>query len=123
MKKKISKKVFELSKTKIGGWVVGQIFENFSGMLPLNKIKETDKVIAFWHPKPAYAKHIIVVPKKAIKKITDLKKEDGEYISEAFIVISEIIKELNLEKDGYSVTVNGGSRQEVKQLHFHLYSD
>jgi histidine triad (HIT) family protein len=118
----ISKKLFSLAKTPLGDLIVGIAFGKFSKLLPVKRIKETTKVIAFWHPKPFWEKHILIIPKKQIKNITSLKYEDGEYLYEVFKVAGEIINELGWEKEGYSLLANGGKRQEVNQLHFHLHS-
>ncbi len=119
---KISKFLFFLAKSPIGDLIVGIAFGNLSGLLPVKRIKETDKVVAFWHPKPYWEKHILLVPKKAIKSLTSLKDEDYIYINEVYKVAKEIVEEQGWEKNGYTILANGGSRQEVSQVHFHLSS-
>lgn len=118
----MSKRVFALAKTPVGDLIVGLAFGRFSKLLPVKKLKETDKVIAFWHPKPFWEKHILIVPKKAIKRLTALRDSDLGYIDEAFKVAKELVETLGWEKDGYTLLINGGKRQEVNQLHFHLTS-
>ncbi len=118
----VPKKLFSLAKTSLGDIMVGIAFGKFSNLLPVRRIKETGKVIAFWHPKPFWEKHILIIPKKQIRNLTSLKYEDGEYLYEVFKVAGEIVKELGWEKEGYSLLANGGRRQEVNQLHFHLNS-
>lgn len=120
MKKKAAEKLFSIAKTPVGDLIVGLAFGKFSKLLPVKKLKETDKVIAFWHPKPFWEKHILIVPKKPIKKIANLKKEDLPYIDEVFVVAKELVKGLGWEKSEYTLLINGGKRQEVNQLHFHL---
>lgn len=118
----LAKKAFKLAKSHFGDLVVGIAFGKLSRLLPLQRVSETNKVIAFWHPKPFWEKHIVIVPKKAIKRITALKRDDEPYISAVFVLASEIVQELGWDKDCYSITVNGGNRQEVNQIHFHLHS-
>src|SRR5581483_3646436 len=118
----ISKKLFSLAKSPVGDLIVGLALGKFNKLLPVMRVKETDKVIAFWHPKPFWEKHILIVPKKSIKKLTSLKEEDLKYIDEVFVIAKEIVEELGWEKNGYTLLVNGGTRQEVNQLHFHLAS-
>lgn len=118
----INEKIFELSKTPLGDLIVGLAFEKFSKLLPVKSVKETDKVVAFWHPKPFWEKHIVLVPKKAIKSLTALTPEDSEYISDLYLVAKKIIQELGWDKSGYTILTNGGSRQEIDQIHFHLQS-
>ncbi|MBP9759421.1 HIT domain-containing protein [Candidatus Dojkabacteria bacterium] len=115
--------LFKLSKSKIGDLIVGIAFGKLSKFLPVDKIMENDKAVAFWHPKPSYNIHILIVPKKAIKKVSVLKEEDLGYIAECYSLINKIVIKLQLEKGGYSITTNGGDRQEVNQIHFHLYSN
>lgn len=122
IKRKTSSKLFSLAKTPLGDLIVGLAFEKFSNLLPVKRIIETDKVIAFWHPKPFWEKHILIIPKKPIKKLTSLKKEDYIYISEVLEVAKQLVNDLGWEKSGYTLLANGGNRQEVNQLHFHLNS-
>lgn len=116
------KKLFSLAKTHIGDLIVGIAFGKFSKLLPIKKLLETDKVVAFWHPKPSYKTHILIVPKKAIKNLTSIKIEDVKYLNDVLFTAKELVKKLDLEKDGYSLISNGGKNQEVNQLHFHLIS-
>ena len=118
----MSKKLFALAKTPIGDLIIGLAFGKFSKLLPVKKLKETDKVVAFWHPKPFWEKHILIVPKRAIKKLTLLSEKDMEYVDEVFRVARELVETLGWEKEGYTLLANGGKRQEVNQLHFHLAS-
>ena len=117
----IANKLFEFAKTDLGQLLVGTVFENFSGLLPVNIICETDKVVAFWHPKPFYKEHILVIPKKKITSISTLSPEDGIYLQEVFVAVKQIVKEMGWDKSEYSVVTNGGKRQETPQLHFHLF--
>lgn len=119
---KLSKFLFSLAKSPVGDLIVGVAFGNYSGLLPIKRVRETDKVLAFWHPRPFWEKHILLVPKKAIKNLVSLKDEDYTYISEVYKVAKEIVEELGWDKTGYTILANGGSRQEVNQVHFHLSS-
>ncbi len=91
----LSTQLFKLAKTPLGDLIVGITFGTpLSKLLPVKGIKETDKVLAFWHPKPFWEKHILLVPKKSIKNITSLEPSDYEYISEIYKVAKEIVLEL-----------------------------
>ncbi len=115
---KLSKFLFTMAKTPIGDFIVGTTFESFSKVLPVKKVFENDLVVAFWHPKPFWDKHILIVPKKKIKNIVSLEQEDMTYINEVFMIVKELVKELEWQE--YTLLINGGNRQEVNQLHFHL---
>lgn len=116
----MKKKLFSIAKNSLGSLIVGLAFEKASKLLPIERIYENSKIIVFWHPKPSYEKHILIVPKKSIKDISVINKENKIYLYEVFKAVTKVVSYLNL-KD-YSVITNGGLRQEIKQLHFHLIS-
>jgi len=119
----LSEQIFKLAKTPLGDLIVGVAFGTpLVNLLPVKKIKISDKVIAFWHPKPFWQKHIVLVPRKPIKSLTSISEDDLKYIAEIYKVIQEIVIELKWDKSGYSVLINGGNRQEINQIHFHLFS-
>ena len=118
----ISKRLFSLAKSPLGDLIIGLAFGKFSKLLPVKKLVDNDKVIAFWHPKPFWEKHILIVPKRPIKKLTMVSEEDFPYIDEVYRAVRKIVTDLGWEEGGYSLITNGGSRQEVNQLHFHLCS-
>jgi len=119
----ISNHLFKLAKTPIGDLIIGIAFGTpISKLLPVQRVKETERVLAFWHPKPFWEKHILIVPKKTIKNLTSLTAEDYIYMQEIYKVAKEIVEELGWDKTGYTILTNGGDRQEVNQIHFHLNS-
>lgn len=93
-----------------------------SFIIPVERLRETRSLIAFYHPKPGYPIHILLVPKKAIGALTALTDGDQEFIGDLFSTVQSLVSELNLEQAGYRLIVNGGKYQEVAQLHFHLVS-
>ena len=50
------------------------------GEIPSNKVYEDDEVLAFHDINPAAPIHILVIPKKHIAMLTDLKEEDERLI-------------------------------------------
>jgi histidine triad (HIT) family protein len=79
---------------------------------------ETEKTVVIEHPAPEARIHYLVVPKKDIKNIADVKESEEEYLVDAFRVIRGVVKEKNLVK--YRVITNGPGYQGVTYLHFHL---
>ncbi|NQS89449.1 HIT domain-containing protein [Patescibacteria group bacterium] len=107
-----------MAKTSIGDYIVGTTFASLSKALPVKRVFENDKVVAFWHPKPFWDKHILIVPKRKIRSMVSIQEKDLPYIAEIFTATKLIVEEQNW--DEYTLLVNGGNRQEVNQLHFHL---
>ena len=102
------------------------MFEHLNPILPVNRLYKTSLLLAFYNPKPVYPIHILIVPKKAIRDLASLADQPDLYRSElmedVLRCVREMVFRMNLEKLGYRLIVNGGSYQEVGELHFHLVS-
>ena len=92
------------------------------GEIPSEKVYEDEEILAFKDINPAAQIHILVIPKKHINNLLEVKDEDNYLIGKIYKTINKIAKDLNIEKDGFRVIVNCGkdSGQEVMHLHFHL---
>ena len=102
--------------------VIGWVFEHMSFAIPVQRLRETETLLAFHHPKPDYPIHILLMPKKAIRSLADLEEEDRPFLAEVFETAQSLVEEFNLAEPGYRLIVNGGRFQDVPQLHFHLIS-
>ncbi len=91
----------------------------FSGKIEITTVKETENILAFYHTKPSWTIHIVIVPKEHIKTFTDA---NTKILGEIMSVAQDIIKSLKLDKSNYKLIVNGGSFQDSEHLHFHLVS-
>lgn len=91
--------------------------------LPVHRLRESQTLIAFNHPQPAYPVHILLVPKKALPSLASLTSDDREFLVDLFQCVQSLVAELDLEAAGYRLIVNGGKNQDIPQLHFHLISD
>jgi histidine triad (HIT) family protein len=94
-----------------------------SFLIPLERLHETETLVAFHHPRPAYRVHVLIVPKRAYASLLDLPPEDSPLLRDLMEAVQLLVKQLGLEKGGYRLIVNGGPFQEVKQLHFHLIQE
>ncbi|MFZ6031391.1 MAG: HIT domain-containing protein [Chloroflexota bacterium] len=94
-----------------------------TAFMPVNKLRDTELVIAFSHPQSAYKTHILIVPKREIASFADLRPEDFPIVHEIVRVAQELVNELGLGEKGYRLIVNGGAYQDVAQLHYHLISE
>jgi len=92
-------------------------------VLPVQRLKETDTLIAFHHPKPSYPMHILLVPKRAIVSLSEVSEEDGDFFADLCRCGLSLVLRCKLEQSGYRLILNGGAYQEFPQLHFHLTSN
>ena len=87
-----------------------------------NLIYENDYVVAFDDLNPVAPIHSLVIPKKHIANIEDLKEEDLVYISEIHKAIKEVAQIKGVNETGYRIISNCGkdAGQSVMHLHYHV---
>lgn len=90
--------------------------------IPSKIVLENEKVIAFEDLNPIAPVHILVIPKKHIASVMELKEEDIEYLKVVYEAIQEIAKQKGVDKTGFRVLTNVGddAGQTIKHLHFHV---
>jgi histidine triad (HIT) family protein len=84
-------------------------------------IKETDNVLAFYHTKPHWPVHIVVVPKKHIDSLLTLDL-DADISKELLSTVKEMAAMVTKEQGSCRVLTNLGSYQDSKHLHLHISS-
>ena len=99
------------------------VFTHMSFALPVKRLRETDSLIAFHHPQPSHAVHILLVPKRPYASLMELSGEATDLLCDLFATVQSLVRELGLEHGGYRLIANGGAYQEVPHLHFHLVAD
>lgn len=90
--------------------------------LPAKVIYEDEFMIAFPDINPAAPVHALVIPKKHINNLLEIKPEDINLVAHIMETIPQIATQLGLADDGFRLVVNtkdnGG--QTVKHLHWHI---
>lgn len=89
--------------------------------IPVDRLRETQTLIAFRHPKPSYPFHVLLVPKKAVQNLSELDTNDSTFLVDLFSTVQSLVNEFHLS--AYRLIVNGGEYQDFPQLHFHLISE
>ncbi|MBK9006266.1 MAG: HIT domain-containing protein [Anaerolineae bacterium] len=100
--------------------LIGWMFAHMSFAIPVKKLRETETLMAFYHPKPAYPFHVLLVPKRAVKTLMEFDSTDSVFLTDLYSTVQSLVKEFHLT--AYRLIVNGGERQDFPQLHFHLIS-
>lgn len=90
-------------------------------VIPSNIIYEDDLVFSFTDINPQAPVHFLVIPKKHVKSLEEVKEDDLVLISHIFSLISKLAKQQGVE-GGYRVINNCGRNggQTVDHLHFHV---
>lgn len=119
----LKKLLFKIAKGPFMGKIVGFAFQHCSWGIPVKKVYNSKEIFAFYHPKPSYQNHIIISPKRAVKNLQQMAQES---FSKYFVKILEIAREIcemhPEYHDSFVLVANGGKRQEVQQVHFHMFT-
>ena len=100
---------------------IGWIFTHMSFAIPVKRLHETETLMAFHHPRPAYPFHVLLVPKKAMATLKDIDPTDTTFLTDLYSTVQNLVDEFRLP--AYRLIVNGGEFQDFPQLHFHLVSE
>ena len=89
--------------------------------IPADIVYEDDQCLAFRDIAPKAPVHVLVIPKKAIRSVSEIKDDDRILIGHIHTVIRDLAVKLGLS-NGFRVVTNIGpdGGQSVDHLHFHL---
>lgn len=95
--------------------------EVLSGKTPVNKVYETERVLAYYHTRPYYEVHIVVIPKKHISSLLTLEEDDNELLLELLSVVKKVAAQLVSAYGASRVLTNLGNYQDSEHLHWHVF--
>ena len=89
--------------------------------LPSKIIHEDEHCIVIEDIAPKAPIHLLVIPKKPIKKLSEAKDDDKELLGHLMMVTKKVAEQLNVE-NAFNVVINNGkdAGQTVFHLHIHL---
>ena len=91
--------------------------------IPCKAIYEDDKILFINDKSPQAKIHILAIPKMNVVDLNDfIYQSDEAMIKYFFSKISDIVKEIGLEKSGFRLVTNNGkdANQEVPHFHVHI---
>lgn len=91
--------------------------EVFSGKTLVDKVFETDNVLAFHHTRPFWETHIVVAPKLHVDSLLTV---ENDLLIELMDVARRVATIVLTEKGAVRVLTNLGEYQDSKHLHFHV---
>ena len=115
--------LLRLARQPAAGWLIALILTCAAFLVPLERVYETKTLLAFYHPRPSYPLHIVLVPRRRLPGLTALGADDAAFLQDLFVAVRHLVSTLDLERAGYRLIANGGAYQDVPQLHFHLVSE
>ena len=85
-------------------------------------IYEDKEIFAINDINPVAPIHVLVIPKKKIRTINDVSKDDAMLIGRMVITAQKLAENLNIDKSGYRLlwNTNKDAMQTVFHIHLHL---
>ncbi|HJX09257.1 MAG TPA: histidine triad nucleotide-binding protein [Candidatus Binatia bacterium] len=92
------------------------------GKIKGNIVYQDDSVVAFKDINPKAPVHVLIIPRRHVAGVLDLKADDGAVIGHIFEVAARLAREQGIAVSGFRVVVNSGADagQSVFHLHYHL---
>lgn len=118
------KLLFQIAKAPFMGKIVGNAFQYCSWLIPVKKVYNSKEIIAFYHPRPSYENHVIISPKRTVGNLQQMVQDRfSRYFVKVWEAANDICVRSPQYKDSFVIVANGGKRQEVQQVHFHMFSN
>ena len=90
--------------------------------IPAKIVYEDELCLAFRDVNPQAPTHILLIPKKEIASMNDLKEGDASLMGRLMTVVPKIAAQEGLTESGYRVVINTGDQagQSVHHIHLHI---
>lgn len=90
-----------------------------NGTIPSSKVYEDDDVVAFDDIHPMAPVHVIIIPKRHIPTLLDIKAESMNAVSALITAAREVARVKGIDKRGFRTVIN--CNEEGGQVIFHLH--
>ena len=114
--------LFRIAKCPFTGAFVGNAFRFLPWAIPVKKVFFSRETLAFQHPQPCYKNHLILSPRKAIRNLPGMASNDSCFEA-IFQAAQHLSATLPPYHDSFTLVANGGKKQEVQQVHFHMFTN
>jgi histidine triad (HIT) family protein len=94
--------------------------EVLSGKTAVEKVFETNDVLAFHHTRPFWETHIVVIPKSHVDSLLTIANDP--LLIEILNVVRRVADDVVAKTGAARVLTNLGNYQDSKHLHFHVNS-
>ncbi len=90
-----------------------------SGEIPSKKVYETEDVLAFDDIQPVAPAHVVVIPKRHIPTLMDVKPGESAVFQSLFTAVQEVARIKGIDAKGFRTVVN--TKEEGGQIIFHMH--
>jgi histidine triad (HIT) family protein len=92
-----------------------------AGKIPAKVAYQDDSVLAFHDIKPQGPVHILVIPKRHITSLLDLKEEDDDVVGSLVRKARDLAAANGLAERGFRLVFNAGDDAGYSVYHVHLH--
>ena len=92
------------------------------GEIPVNKVYEDDRVLAFDDVTPQAPVHVLIIPKQPLVNLNDVSDKHEALLGHILVIARHVAELKGVAATGYRVVMNAGSDggQSVYHMHLHL---
>jgi len=89
---------------------------------PAKIVYEDEEVVAFWDIRPSAPIHLLIIPKKHLASLNEVKEADQLLLGKLLLVAKKLAAAHKIDRSGFRVVINTGpwAGQIVNHLHLHL---
>ncbi|WP_462319814.1 histidine triad nucleotide-binding protein [Halochromatium sp.] len=93
-----------------------------TGEVEADLVYEDDEVVAFRDLEPQAPVHVLVIPRKPIRTLSEAGAEDAELLGRLLLTAAKVAKQEGIDEHGYRTVINcnAGGGQTVYHLHVHV---
>lgn len=93
-----------------------------AGTVPAQVVREDADTIAFRDLDPKAPLHVLVIPKRHIASVNDMREADREVMGALLLAARDVAREEGVADAGYRVVMNTGAAagQSVQHAHLHV---
>jgi histidine triad (HIT) family protein len=93
-----------------------------AGHIPVALVYQDDMMVAFKDINPQAPLHVLIVPRKHVTTLNDLRSDDDAVVGSMFRRAAALAQEHGYEQRGYRTVfnTNGDAGQTVFHIHLHL---
>jgi len=92
-----------------------------SGDIKPNVVYQDDDVLAFRDVNPQAPTHILVIPKRHIATLNDLRPGDAGLMGKLYLVAQKIAEDVGIAEAGYRTLINCNAEAGQTVFHIHLH--
>ena len=93
-----------------------------AGDIPAEIVLSTPDLVAFRDINPQAPTHILIIPRKHLTTVSELRPPDAEIMAALFLAAQELARTDGIDEAGVRLVVNAGADagQTVFHVHMHL---